>query len=91
MVTSLKSNGKIPIVLSKTRETSAMPTGRRCVVPEKMTSSIFTPRRDLALCSPKTQRTASATLLFPLPFGPTMTLNPWPNSNLTRSANDLNP
>ena len=30
------------------------------------------PRSDLTDCSPRTQRTASTTLLLPLPFGPTI-------------------
>ena len=45
-------------------------------VPEKITSCMFPPRSCLALCSPRTQRTASPTLLFPLPFGPTIPVIP---------------
>ena len=41
-----------------------------------MTSSIFSPRRLLALCSPSTQVRASATLLLPQPLGPTMAVTP---------------
>ena len=40
-------------------------------VPLKMTSCILVPRSVFADCSPSTQRTASATLLFPHPLGPT--------------------
>ena len=41
--------------------------------------------------SPSTQRTASATLLFPLPFGPTIQVIPLWNSNSVLFANDLKP
>ena len=47
--------------------------------------------RSLLLCSPSTQRTASATLLLPLPFGPTMPVIPLWNSNRILLANDLKP
>ena len=42
-------------------------------------------------CSPSAQRSASARLLLPDPFGPTTALMPGPNSTLVRSANDLKP
>ena len=41
-----------------------------------MTSAISPPRRLLADCSPRIQRTASTTLLLPDPFGPTMAVMP---------------
>ena len=56
--------------------TSAMPIGARFREPLKMTSSIFSPRSDLALCSPRTHAMASETLLFPQPFGPTIAVTP---------------
>src|SRR5688500_9772722 len=56
-----------------------------------MTSSIFSPRRLRALCSPSTQVMASATLLFPQPFGPTMAVTPSSKASSERSENDLNP
>src|SRR5262249_40303715 len=56
--------------------TSAIPIGARLREPLKMTSSIFSPRRDLALCSPRTQAIASDTLLLPQPFGPTIPVTP---------------
>src|SRR3954447_25736759 len=68
-----------------------MLTGRRAVEPWKMTSSIFPPRSSLADCSPSTQRTASETLLFPQPFGPTMAVTPSSKVSVTVSANDLKP
>src|SRR5512146_1685394 len=67
-----------------------MPSGLRTSVPLKITSSIFSLRRVLVLCSPRTQRMASTTLLLPLPFGPTMAVTPLGNS-MRASANDLNP
>ena len=45
-------------------------------VPEKMTSCMEAPRSCFTRCSPSTQRTASATLLFPLPLGPTIPVIP---------------
>ena len=68
-----------------------MPSGRRCVVPEKITSSIFAPRKFRILCSPNAQRIASDKLLLPLPFGPTIALIPGLNSSSVLSANDLKP
>src|SRR3954468_23772656 len=71
--------------------TSAVAVGFLASLPLKMTSSIFSPRRLLALCSPITQVMASATLLFPQPFGPTMAVTPLSNASSDRSENDLNP
>src|SRR5262245_41091399 len=56
-----------------------------------MTSSILLPRRLLALCSPITQVMASATLLLPQPFGPTMAVTPLSKASSERSEKDLNP
>src|SRR5688500_17869448 len=56
-----------------------------------MTSSIFSPRRLLALCSPSTHVMASATLLLPQPLGPTMAVTPSSNASSDRSENDLKP
>src|SRR5438874_1868850 len=71
--------------------TSAKPRLRRDVEPLKMTSAISPPRRLLALCSPRTQRTASTTLLLPLPLGPTIAVIPAENSNSVLSAKLLKP
>src|SRR5215510_3256281 len=72
--------------------TSAIPIGARLRVPLKMTSSIFSPRRDLALCSPKTHAMASETLLLPQPLGPTMAVIPASWTVISpRSENDLKP
>src|SRR5450755_5157869 len=69
-----------------------MPVGLRSRVPEKMTSSMREPRRDLADCSPSTQEIASAMLDLPQPLGPMMAAMPSPwNFNSVRSQNDLNP
>ena len=56
-----------------------------------MISSILSPRSDFAFCSPNTHLTASETLLFPLPFGPTTAVIPLLNSNFTLSEKDLKP
>src|SRR6202789_3233012 len=76
----------------RVRETSAMPVGLRSRVPAKMTSSIFTPRRDLADCSPRTQVMASEMLDLPHPLGPTTAAIPSPESwTSVRSQKDLKP
>src|SRR5579884_1201301 len=75
----------------KVSDTSAIPSGLRYSVPLKITSSIFSPRRLFALCSPSTQRMASARLLFPQPFGPTTALMPGWSVTTVLSKNDLNP
>ena len=66
--------------------------------PENMTSSDFFPRRVFMLCSPKAQRTASATFDLPEPFGPTIAVIPrfvepiMPGKTSTfLLAKDLNP
>src|SRR5262249_16939506 len=66
--------------LSKVMVRSARPRLRRDAEPLKITSAISPPRRLLALCSPRIQRTASTTLLFPLPLGPTIAVIPAPKS-----------
>src|SRR5699024_2174165 len=60
-------------------------------VPAKMTSCIFPPRSDLALCSPITQVRASTTLDFPEPLGPTTAQIPGSNLNVVGAAKDLKP
>ena len=55
-----------------------------------MTSSALR-ERSARPCSPSAQRSASARLLLPEPFGPTTALMPGPNSTFVRSANDLKP
>src|SRR4051794_10642857 len=68
-----------------------MPRLLRELDPLKMTSAISPPRRLLADCSPRIQRTASTTLLLPEPFGPTTAVTPGAKSSRVLSANDLNP
>src|SRR6266568_3089789 len=72
-------------------ETSANPTGLRVSAPLKITSAISSPRSDLADCSPSAQRTASSTLDFPQPFGPTIAVTPSWKLKTVLSANDLKP
>src|SRR6266516_3372927 len=72
-------------------ETSANPTGLRVSAPLKITSAISSPRSDFADCSPSTQRTASSTLDFPQPFGPTIAVTPSWKLKTVLSANDLKP
>ena len=67
------------------------PMGFLRSVPPKITSCILLPRRALALCSPRTHRTASAILLFPQPLGPTTAVIPRSNSSFVLPAKLLNP
>src|SRR5438552_893643 len=71
--------------------TSAAAVGLRASLPLKMTSSMRSPRRLLALCSPITHVIASATLLLPHPLGPTIAVTPLSKASSERSENDLNP
>src|ERR1051326_5666856 len=76
----------------RVRETSAIPVGLRSRVPAKITSSMRTPRRLLADCSPSTQEMESAILDFPHPLGPTTAAMPSPgNLSSVRSQKDLKP
>src|ERR1043165_8658335 len=69
-----------------------MPVGLRSRVPAKITSSMRTPRRLLADCSPRTQEMESAMLDFPQPLGPTTAAMPSPgNFSSVRSQKDLKP
>ena len=91
IVTSRAARGIVPLELSSVRDTSAFPAAGRFGVPAKMTSSIFPPRRERAPWAPRTQATASTTLDFPEPLGPTTTATPGSKSSVVRSANDLKP
>ena len=71
--------------------TCAMFKGLRFLDPLKMTSSILSLRKDLALCSPRTQFRASTTLLFPQPFGPTTDVIPGKILRMVFSQKDLKP
>src|SRR5213595_2770369 len=89
--TSCQSTSSSSAQSVKVRETSAKPTGLRVSTPLKMTSAISSPRSDLADCSPSAQRTASSTLDFPQPFGPTIAVTPSWKLKTVLSANDLKP
>ncbi len=91
IVTSAMSTGSRREELSIVSDTSARPSAGRFAVPAKMTSSIFDERTTLGPCAPSTQATASTTLDFPEPFGPTMTVTPGSNSRVVESAKDLKP
>src|SRR3989338_5612563 len=83
--------GRILLSLERIRETSAKLIGSFEAVPLKMTSSMLEARRLFVDCSPKTQRTASAILLFPVPLGPTIAVTPGSKFKVVLSANDLKP
>jgi len=80
-----------PATLVRVRLTSDMPSGFLFSVPLKITSSILSPRRCLALCSPSTHRMASEILLFPQPLGPTTAVTPGWKVTVVLSAKDLKP
>ncbi len=91
MVSSARSEASFPALLSMVRLTSARPSAGRCALPAKITSSIFDERTVRGPWAPSTQATASTTLDFPLPFGPTTTVTPGSNWSTAGSAKDLNP
>ena len=91
MVTSAPSTGNLPEELSRVSDTSARPRAALLAVPAKMTSSILALRRARVLCAPRTQVTASTTLDFPDPLGPTTAVTPGSNSRTVLSAKDLKP
>ena len=80
----------LPEVFSVSCASAKFRAGRE-LVPEKMTSSISSPRKRLALFSPMTQRNASTTLLLPHPFGPTTPVSPPSINNSVGSTKDLKP
>src|SRR2546423_384548 len=75
----------------KVSDTSANPTGLRVSAPLNITSAISSARSDLADCSPSAQRTASTTLDFPQPLGPTIAVTPSWKLKTVLSAKDLKP
>src|SRR5205807_4017521 len=76
---------------SSTSSTSAAFPACRPGAPPKITSCIDWPLTATGDCSPSAHSTASVTLDFPDPLGPTITLTPGPNSRRVRSGNDLKP
>ena len=89
MVTSPKSMGSQPSLLSSVRETSAIPDLARRRPPAKIMSALDLPRSVRILCSPNTQRMPSAMFDLPLPLGPTMAVTPVGNRNSILVAKDL--
>lgn len=72
MVTSEKSIGSQPSLLSKVIVAAAIDARGRVSEPEKIMSSVRFPRSNENDCSPNTQRMASVMFDFPDPFGPTI-------------------
>ena len=77
--------------MSKTSVTSAALAAGRDSEPEKINSPMAPARSTPGLCSPRAKRTASVTLLFPDPFGPTIAVIPPSSGILTGRAKVLNP
>ena len=87
--TSEKSTGSQPVELSKSTSAEAMPARGRCSEPAKIRSSVLLARSKLYDCSPNTQRSASAMLDLPEPFGPTMAVIPSENSKVVLATKVL--
>jgi hypothetical protein len=83
--------GSSPPLLSSVSVTSAMLSRAFLSEPEKITSLVFFERSMAKLCSPRHQRTASTTLLLPLPLGPTTAVIPGSKRNSVRRAKVLKP
>src|SRR3989344_4950556 len=91
IVTSGKSISKTFLSLLKTTFTEARLALGSEVAPFQIKSSPRLPRRLFIDCSPSTNLKASATLLFPEPFGPTIEEIGVLNSKEFFLAKDLNP
>ena len=83
--------GNFLSALSKTSTTDALFNLPELPAPLKIRSSPRLPRKLFMLCSPTTQRKASATLLLPEPFGPTIAVIGASNSSEVFLAKLLNP
>ena len=91
ILTSSKSKSKCRSALSKITDTEARLSLLETTGPEKIRSSPRLPRSDLSDCSPSAQRKASATLLLPEPFGPTMAVIGASKKSVDFLPNDLKP
>ena len=91
METSLNESGKLLPLLSKVSVTDARLIRGAEPEPLKIRSSPRLPRSILSDCSPKTQRKASAMLLFPEPLGPTIAVMGASKVSSVFFANDLKP
>src|SRR5680860_1682231 len=91
IVTSARSSGRSPELLSSVSEISARPSRDFDSEPAKITSSIDPDLSVEGAWAPSTQESASEMLDFPDPLGPTMTFTPRSNSMTVGAANDLNP
>jgi hypothetical protein len=89
MLTSLKSIGNQPSLLSNVIVAEAIEARARSSDPEKIMSSVRLPRSKLKDCSPSTHRMASAMLDFPDPFGPIIAVIVGENSKWVLLANVL--
>src|SRR6202000_1269953 len=90
-VTCENSTGRIFLVLSKVRDTSARLAGLRLFDPLKIMLSIFSERSMRVLCSPSTQRMESTTFDLPQPLGPTIAVTPSLKLMVILSPKLLNP
>src|SRR5688572_12831737 len=91
MATVVNSVGRMFLVFSNVRTTSAKLAFLRLLVPLKMMFSIFSLRSLRVFCSPSTQRMESTILLLPQPLGPTMPVIPLSKRKSVLSAKLLKP
>src|SRR3989344_2559779 len=91
ILTSLSPPGILSSLLSRYIDTSQNSAGFLSRAPLNRRFCSFSARMLLAEVVPRTNVSASMTLLFPLPFGPAITLNPSGNGIVIFPAKDLNP
>src|SRR6056297_2013110 len=91
MVSSLYSVGRMPLLLTNVRDTSARPSAFFLAVPLKITLLIELERKRVGRCSPRTQRRASTILDLPHPLGPTIAVIPLSNFTCVLWAKLLKP
>src|SRR5690606_6953450 len=91
IVTSEYSVGRMPLLFSIVKDTSAIPIGLRLAVPLKITFSILSLRSAPLRCSPRHQRIASTIFVLPQPLGPTIDVTPLLKVTFVFCAKDLNP
>src|SRR5690625_1811974 len=91
MVSSLYSAGRIPLLLTRVRDTTVNPRSRLLAVTLRITLFIEVERSRRGRCSPRTQRRESTMLDLPHPLGPTMAVMPLSNLTFVLWAKLLNP
>ena len=90
-VSAIRGQGSIVVAaIFQYQDDFTMPIGELCSFPANITSPISWPRMFRALLA-NTQRSASTTLDFPHPFGPTIAVMPAGKDRVVLFLNDLKP